>query len=354
MAEPAGGAGTRSPWSRTGSRYARPIGGARLVESLGAGVPGIGARAAPPCTWGRPSAPLLDRAGVRALRHRGTGTLAGAFSFTSPLGACESCRGFGRVMDSDPSSYPRPAAATSRAARSSRGPDQRRPWSAARTSSVLQARRQRTDVPWRAAARRRRVRPRRRAGGSRPGAGRDGVTELVRVARGSHLPHARARVPSRVTAATVCPACHGARVQAEALDYRVAGRTIADVSRCRWRSVAAPSRATLPSARRKRRRPDPSRRSAPGCASWSTWSRLPDTRRSRARSRAARRSASRSRPRSAARSRARSTCSTSLRWVCTLGTPPGSRACCSGSPTPGNAVVVVEHDARAHRVRPIT
>ena len=59
-----------------------------------------------------------------------------------------------------------------------------------------------------------------------------GIRGWFKLARGPHLQDARARLPRRATAATaLCPACDGARLKPEALDFRVGGRTIAEVDR---------------------------------------------------------------------------------------------------------------------------
>ena len=149
------------------------------------------------------------------------------FSFNSPLGACETCRGFGRVIDLDLDLVI---------------PDPRRtilegaikPWSTKATSwernTLAKFCRRRgvpLDVPW--------------------GELDSGQRELVLDGDGKgHYPgvrgwfrwlegrtyrmHVRVFL-SRYRTYRVCPACDGTRVRPEALDFRVGGKTIADIAR---------------------------------------------------------------------------------------------------------------------------
>jgi excinuclease ABC subunit A len=149
------------------------------------------------------------------------------FSFNSPLGACESCRGFGRIIDLDLDLVV---------------PDPRRtiaghaikPWSTKATSweygelkKFCQRRRIPTDVAWEALddAQRALV---------LDGDGRGqypGVRRWFRWLEGrTYRMHVRVFL-ARYRSYRLCPACQGARVRPEALDYRVSGRTIADVNR---------------------------------------------------------------------------------------------------------------------------
>src|SRR5262245_4288664 len=149
------------------------------------------------------------------------------FSFNSPLGACESCRGFGRVIDLDLELVV---------------PDPRRtiagnaikPWSTKATAwergellKFCQRRRIPTDVPWEALAEAQRAL-------ILDGDGRGrypGVRRWFRWLEGrTYRMHVRVFL-ARYRSYRVCPACDGARVRPEALDYRVGGRTIADVNR---------------------------------------------------------------------------------------------------------------------------
>src|SRR5207244_9136801 len=186
---------------------------------------------------GRPSAVLPD-AGDRVERFSTALECAACgfavrdpvpnlFSFNSPLGACETCRGFGRVIDFDLDLVV---------------PDPRRtilegaikPWSTKATSwergALVKFCRRRgipTDVPW---------------GELDPaerelvldGDGRGqypGVRGWFRwLERRTYRMHVRVFL-SRFRSYRVCPACAGARVKPEALDFRVGGRTIAEVNR---------------------------------------------------------------------------------------------------------------------------
>src|SRR5262249_18882644 len=145
----------------------------------------------------------------------------------SPLGACESCRGFGRIIDLDLDLVV---------------PDPRRtiaglaikPWSTKATAwergELLKFCKRRgipTDLPWEA------LRPEHRTLVV-DGDGRGhypGVRKWFRWLEGRTY-----RMPVRVFLARyrsyrLCPACSGARVRPEALDFRVAGLTVADVNR---------------------------------------------------------------------------------------------------------------------------
>jgi excinuclease ABC subunit A len=149
------------------------------------------------------------------------------FSFNSPLGACESCRGFGRVIDLDLELVvPDP--------RRTLAGDAIKPWSTKATAwergellKFCQRRRIPTDVPWAALddAQRTLVL-------DGDGRGRyPGVRKWFRWLEGrTYRMHVRVFL-ARYRSYRLCPACEGARVRPEALDYRVGGRTIADVNR---------------------------------------------------------------------------------------------------------------------------
>jgi len=148
------------------------------------------------------------------------------FSFNSPLGACETCRGFGRIIDLDLGLViPDP--------RRSLAEDAIRPWSTKATSwergELLKMCRRHgipTDRPWE------RLTPAQR--------------ELVLEGDGSRYPGVRPwfrwlesrtyKMHVRVFLARYrgyleCPACRGARLKPEALDYRLGGLDIAAINR---------------------------------------------------------------------------------------------------------------------------
>jgi excinuclease ABC subunit A len=149
------------------------------------------------------------------------------FSFNSPLGACETCRGFGRVIDLDLDLVvPDP--------RRTLADGVIRPWSTKATAwerrELLKFCRRRgipAGVPW---------------GDLDPvqrelvleGDGRGhypGVRGWFRWLEGrTYRMHVRVFL-SRYRSYRVCPACEGARLRPEALDFRIGGRTIADLSR---------------------------------------------------------------------------------------------------------------------------
>jgi excinuclease ABC subunit A len=149
------------------------------------------------------------------------------FSFNSPLGACETCRGFGRVIDLDLDLVV---------------PDPRRtiaglavkPWSTKATSwersqllKFCQRRGIPTDRPWEelSEAQRELV---------LDGDGRGhypGVRRWFGWLEGrTYRMHVRVFL-ARYRSYRLCPACAGARVRPEALDFRIGGLTVADVNR---------------------------------------------------------------------------------------------------------------------------
>jgi excinuclease ABC subunit A len=149
------------------------------------------------------------------------------FSFNSPLGACETCRGFGRTIDLDLDLVV---------------PDPRRtiadgavkPWSTKATSwersTLLAFCRRRgipTTVPWGD------LEPAQRelvlAGdGQKP---YPGIRGWFRWLEGRvYRMHVRVFL-SRYRSYVLCPACQGARVKPDALDFRVGGLTVADLAR---------------------------------------------------------------------------------------------------------------------------
>jgi excinuclease ABC subunit A len=75
----------------------------RVMDVLGYRARGAGRRAGARRRRQRPprDAGVLQRPALRRLRHRLRRADAEPFSFNSPLGACETCRGFGRVIGVD-------------------------------------------------------------------------------------------------------------------------------------------------------------------------------------------------------------------------------------------------------------
>src|SRR5437870_5204009 len=148
------------------------------------------------------------------------------FSFNSPLGACETCRGFGRVIDLDLDLViPDPRRSLAEGAI--------KPWSTRATGwergELLKFCRRRgipTGVPWAELS------PAQRAL-VLDGDGRGhypGVRGWFRWLEGrTYRMHVRVFL-SRFRSYRLCPACAGARVKPEALDFRVGGRTIAEVN----------------------------------------------------------------------------------------------------------------------------
>ncbi|HJW67751.1 MAG TPA: excinuclease ABC subunit UvrA, partial [Candidatus Binatia bacterium] len=149
------------------------------------------------------------------------------FSFNSPLGACETCRGFGRVIDLDLDLVV---------------PDPRRtiaglavkPWSTKATSwersqllKFCQRRGIPTDRPWEEL-----TEPQRELVLDGDGRGHyPGVRRWFRWLEGrTYRMHVRVFL-ARYRSYRLCPACAGARVRPEALDFRIGGLTVADVNR---------------------------------------------------------------------------------------------------------------------------
>ncbi|HJQ84984.1 MAG TPA: excinuclease ABC subunit A, partial [Candidatus Binatia bacterium] len=148
------------------------------------------------------------------------------FSFNSPLGACDSCRGFGRVIDLDLDLViPDPSRALADGAV--------KPWSTKATGwergELLKFCRRRgipAQAPWRDLTPAQRTLVLEGDGrGQYPG-----IRGWFRWLEGrTYRMHVRVFL-SRFRSYVTCPACGGARVKPEALDFRVGGRTIAEVN----------------------------------------------------------------------------------------------------------------------------
>ena len=157
------------------------------------------------------------------------------FSFNSPLGACEACRGFGRVIALDEELVvPDPRKSIAEGAV--------KPWSTKATAwergellKFCKRRRIPTTAPWASldAAAREAI---------FTGDGRGdypGIRPWFKWLEGrTYKMHVRVFL-SRYRSYRLCPACDGARLRAEALDFRIGGRTVADVARIPIGEVAA-------------------------------------------------------------------------------------------------------------------
>ncbi|HYR96662.1 MAG TPA: excinuclease ABC subunit UvrA, partial [Candidatus Binatus sp.] len=205
----------------------RPADRGRLVESLEQALRhGRGRAAAVLPDAGAPTERFSAALECAACGFAVRDPVPNLFSFNSPLGACESCRGFGRIIDLDLELVI---------------PDPRRtladgavkPWSTKATTwergELLKFCRRRgvpTSVPWAdlADAQRDLV---------LDGDGRGhypGVRGWFRWLEGrTYRMHVRVFL-SRYRSYTLCPACAGARVKPEALDFRVGGKTIAEIN----------------------------------------------------------------------------------------------------------------------------
>jgi len=146
------------------------------------------------------------------------------FSFNSPVGACETCRGFGRVIALDPDLVvPDPGLSLAQGAV--------RPWGDATGGRVeyrnLMAFCRQAGIPT--------DRPFRDLGEAQRRAvweGADGFYGVRgffnRLETKTYKMHVRVFL-SRYRSYDRCPACQGTRFKPEALDWRLAGKTIADI-----------------------------------------------------------------------------------------------------------------------------
>jgi len=149
------------------------------------------------------------------------------FSFNSPLGACETCRGFGRIISVDLDLVV---------------PDHRRtladgairPWTSKATAwerrelrGFCRRRRIPMDTPWG------QLRAEHRRLVCDGDASFFGIRGWFRWLEGRvYRMHVRVFL-SRYRSYTECPACGGSRLRSEALDFRIGGKTIADLTRMR-------------------------------------------------------------------------------------------------------------------------
>jgi excinuclease ABC subunit A len=164
------------------------------------------------------------------------------FSFNSPLGACETCRGFGRIISVDLDLV---------------FPDHRRsladgairPWTSKATAwerrelgRFCRRRRIPMDAPWGE------LREEHRTLVLDGDKSFFGIRGWFRWLEGRvYRMHVRVFL-SRYRRYTECPACGGSRLRNEALDYRVGGKTIADLTRMRVADADAFfAQLTLPS-----------------------------------------------------------------------------------------------------------
>ncbi|HWP65607.1 MAG TPA: excinuclease ABC subunit UvrA [Candidatus Limnocylindria bacterium] len=151
---------------------------------------------------------------------------ANLFSFNSPLGACETCKGFGRIIGLDLDLViPDPGKSIAGGAV--------KPWTTKATAwergelvKFCKRRGIPTDVPWQElAAEQQRLVLDGDGTGKYPG-----VRGWFQWLEGrTYRMHVRVFL-ARYRSYHVCPDCRGARLRPEALDYRLAGRTIAELN----------------------------------------------------------------------------------------------------------------------------
>ncbi|MFN8640973.1 MAG: excinuclease ABC subunit UvrA [Candidatus Binatia bacterium] len=158
---------------------------------------------------------------------------ANLFSFNSPLGACETCRGFGRVIDVDLELIiPDPTKSLADGAI--------KPWSTPSTEwerAELAKFCRRAGIPMQVPFERLEAEQRRRV---IDGEGKYfGIRGWFKWLEGrTYKMHVRVFL-ARYRSYRVCPACAGGRLTPDALLYRIDGRTVVDVNRMSVAAAAA-------------------------------------------------------------------------------------------------------------------
>lgn len=149
--------------------------------------------------------------------------VANLFSFNSPLGACDTCRGFGRIIDVDLDLVvPDPQKTIAQGAI--------KPWTTKSTEwereelyAFCQRRHIPLDVPWQSLS------PTQRAAIIEGDRKFFGIRGWFRWLEGrTYKMHVRVFL-SRYRSYRECPDCHGGRLKPEATWYRVGGRSLVDV-----------------------------------------------------------------------------------------------------------------------------
>ena len=271
------------------------------------------------------------------------------FSFNNPRGACPTCNGFGAMLEYDESLIV-PDPSRSLADGRDRPVDQ----AALRDTPPAPARHAPRELgadpatPWSQAQ----GRPARASCSTARRGATSASSRSSRDSRRSATSSTSASSSGSTSSRTTCPACDGTRLNARGpRRARRRARPSPPWPPARW-TTSTPGSATWRSPPFERQvgatDPRPARRRGSTSSATSASATSRSTARP-ARSPAARRSASRSPTRSARDSWTRSTCSTNRRSGSTRATPTGCSACCAGCATPGNTVVVVEHDLAAIR-----
>ena len=232
-----GGPGTADGAPRAGARVEAGAGSAAGP----AASPGSGSHDdrpspvdRPPSPVDRPPSPLRFSEHFRCERHPGIRFLEPTprlFSFNNPYGSCRKCTGFGAVLEYDESLIvPVPERSLRQGAVD--------PWEVKRYRSKYRARlfefaRQRgvdLDTPWSELPNRFRrhvIRGARRRGVRR---GFQGVVPFLRSRERKRYKAYIRMFLRKYQLARTCPECDGARLRPEALNVRVDGRTIGEVS----------------------------------------------------------------------------------------------------------------------------
>jgi excinuclease ABC subunit A len=150
--------------------------------------------------------------------------LPNLFSFNSPLGACDKCRGFGRVIDMDLDLIiPDPGRSLAQGAIKPFGGEQEGRFEYRDLSEFCQRRHIPMDRPFNALADDQRQSI---VAGDKKYYGIRGYFQWLEAR--TYKMHVRVFL-SRYRSYDICPVCHGARFKPDTLLYRLAGRTIAEL-----------------------------------------------------------------------------------------------------------------------------
>ncbi|HVO26897.1 MAG TPA: excinuclease ABC subunit UvrA [Candidatus Margulisiibacteriota bacterium] len=155
------------------------------------------------------------------------------FSFNSPLGACESCRGFGRIIDLDLDLVIPDASKTLAAGAIKPWSTKATEWERGELLTFCRKKKIPTDVPFAQLTEKQRQL-------IIDGEGKYyGIRGWFRWLEGrTYRMHVRVFL-SRYRSYRLCPACNGGRLKPEALLYTINGRSVADVQRMSVAEAAA-------------------------------------------------------------------------------------------------------------------
>ena len=146
------------------------------------------------------------------------------FSFNSPLGACETCRGFGRTIDIDPELIVPDPTLTLKKGAVKPWRIKAAQWERRELFSFCEQNNIPTDVPWQALSQEQRHAI---VEGENDYYGVRGWFKWLETK--TYKMHVRVFL-ARYRGYFECEACHGARLKPEGLLYRVGGKTLADIN----------------------------------------------------------------------------------------------------------------------------